>query len=232
MRAIILAGGLGERLRPLTDKMPKPLLPIKGRPLLEHLLMFLKKYDIKEVTVSVGYKAEMIMDYFGNGEKLGMHIDYVVEKERLGTGGCLNLLKERPTGTFIVMNGDNLTNFDLSDMISYHKRKGKKATLALLEVEDPSAYGVAKIKDNLIEEFIEKPKKEDAPSNLISSGFYLFEPEVLSLAKGKTHFMLEKEVFPILAKEKELAYYKINTQWFDVGTLERYEQAIKEWKGI
>lgn len=232
MRAIILAGGLGERLRPITYEIPKPLLPIKGKPLLEHLLMFLKKYDVKEVTVSVGYKAEMIMKHFGNGKEHGMRIDYIVEKERLGTGGCLNLLKERPIDTFIVMNGDDLTNFNLKDMIYCHKKNGKKATVTLLEVKDPSGYGVVKIKDGLIEEFVEKPDKEKATSNLISSGFYLFEPDVLKVVEGKTKFMIEKEIFPALVKEKELAYYKINTPWFDIGTPERYEQAIKNWDGI
>jgi mannose-1-phosphate guanylyltransferase len=232
MKAIILAGGIGERLRPITYDIPKPLLPIKGRPLLEHLLIFLRKYDVKDIIVSVGYKADMIMQYFGNGEALGLNISYIVEKERLGTGGCLNLLKEQPLETFIVMNGDDLTNFNLKEMISCHKKKGKKATLALLEVDDPSSYGVAKIKNGLIEEFVEKPKKEEAPSNLINSGFYLLEPDTLKLVRGKTKVMLEQDVFPVLAKEKELAYFKISTPWFDIGTPERYEEAIKSWDGI
>ncbi len=232
MKAIILAGGLGTRLRPLTYEIPKPLIPIHGKPLITHLMDLFKKYGIRDIILAVGYKADIIKQQIGNGNQLGLNVKYIVEDEPLGTAGCLNLLKDGIKGTFVMTNGDELKDFNVKEMLELHKEYGGEATIALLEVEDPSKYGVAKLDGNKILEFIEKPKKEEAPSRYINSGFYVLEPEVVDLIKDKKFAMMEKDVFPILAKKGKLFGYKFKGQWFDTGTFERYEKALMEWKDI
>jgi NDP-sugar pyrophosphorylase family protein len=190
-----------------------------------------KKYNIKDMILSIGYKADMIKRSIGSYYQ-GLNINYVVEEEPLGTAGCLNLLKNQLTETFAMINGDNLQNINITDMIDFHKRCGGLATIALLEVEDTSKYGVAKLEDNKILEFVEKPKKEEAPSNFINSGFYILEPQIIDLIKDKKFAMIEKDIFPRLAKQGKLFGYKFNGQWFDTGTFENYEKVIMNWKDI
>lgn len=230
--AVILAGGEGTRLRPITLEIPKPLVPIKGKPLMNHIFDLLKKYGIKDVVLSIGYKKDKIIDHYKKDNQ-GMNIIFAEEDVPLGTAGPLKLVAKqlRNKGTIIVTNGDNLHDLDIKDMYEHHKKAKALATIALTTVEDPSAYGVARMSGLRILEFVEKPKKEDAPSNFISSGFYLIEPEVLDMIpEGKA--MLEKDVFPKLAKMGKLFGYPFSGQWFDTGTMERYETVIKEWKGI
>lgn len=232
MKAIILAGGLGTRLRPLTYEIPKPLIPIHGKPLIYHLINLFRKYGINEIILAIGHMADIIQKQIKPGSDYGFNINYVIEEEPLGTAGCLNLLKNKLTETFAMTNGDELKDFDIKEMIDFHKNTGGLATIALLEVEDPSKYGVARLKENKILEFIEKPKKEEAPSNLINSGFYILEPEIIDLIKDKKFAMMETDIFPVLAKQGKLFGYKFKGQWFDTGTFERYEKAIKEWIDI
>lgn len=232
MKAIILAGGLGTRLRPLTYEIPKPLIPVHGKPLVEHLIDLFKKYGIKDIILAVGYKADMIKKQMHNGSRMNVNLSYIVEDEPLGTAGCLNLLKNQLTETFAMTNGDELKDFNVAEMIKFHKRLGGLATIALLKVDDPSKYGVAKLNGNKILDFVEKPKKEEAPSNFINSGFYILEPEIIKLIKDKKFAMMEKDIFPILAKKGKLFGYKFKGQWFDTGTFERYEKALMEWKDI
>jgi mannose-1-phosphate guanylyltransferase len=235
MKAVILAGGIGERLRPLTNEKPKVLLPVHGKPIVEHLIILLKKYGIKDIILAVSYKAEMIKEYFGNGEKLGVNISYFVEEERLGTAGCLNYLKAELDKTFLMVNGDELINFDLNKLILFHKKHKKQATIALYRLDDISQFGVVQLNEKhsyLIDRFVEKPKKEEAPSNLINSGLYIIEPSIIKLIKDKKFAMMEKDVFPTLAQDGELAGIEMTGQWFDTGTHERYEQVQREWKDI
>ena len=230
-KAFILAGGEGTRLKPITKEIPKPLIPIHDKPILQHTLDLMKKFNIKDIIISIGYKGEKIKEYFGNGKQFGVNITYVEEKEPLGTAGPLKLAKNMLTETFVMCNADELKDIDLVDMFLFHKEMKCAATIALTTVEDPSKYGVAKLQRNRILEFVEKPKKEDAPSNLISSGLYILEPEVIDMvADGKS--MLEEDVFPQLAMDGKLFGYPFSGQWFDTGTLERYEKAIKEWEDI
>jgi mannose-1-phosphate guanylyltransferase len=230
-KALILAGGMGERLKPITNEIPKPMLPLHDKPILEHGLDLFKKYGIKDIILCVGYKADKIKEYFGNGKKFGVNITYVEEEKPLGTAGPIKLAREQINGTFITCNADELKNIDLMDMYLFHKENKAVVTIALTTVEDPSAYGVAKLQGNKILEFIEKPKKEEAPSNLINAGLYIMEPEVINyIPDGKS--MSEKDIFPKLAKEGKLYGYIFSGQWYDTGTLERYEKAQKEWKDI
>ncbi len=230
---LILAGGMGTRLKPITREIPKPLVPLHGKPIVEHTMDLFKQYGIKQVLLSIGYKGDKIKEYYGNGKRNDLDIIYLEESKPLGTAGPLKLAKQYLTDTFIMCNADELKDIDLEEMYYFHKQSNAIATIALTTVEDPSAYGVAKLQGNKILEFIEKPKKEDAPSNLINSGLYILEPEVLKyLPADKEQISIEKDVFPILAKEGKLFGFPFSGQWFDTGTLERYEKAITEWKGI
>lgn len=230
-KAFILAGGRGTRLKPITDEIPKPLIPVQGKPVLEHCIDLLKKYGITEIIISVGYKADNIKEYFGDGRKFGVNIIYVEEQKPLGTAGPLKLAQEFLKETFVMCNADELKNVDLVDMYMLHKENNSLGTIALTTVEDPSSYGVAKLKGNQILDFIEKPSKEEAPSNLISAGLYILEPEILKYLPEEIG-SLERDIFPKLAKEGKLFGYHFEGQWFDTGTLERYEKAINGWKGL
>ncbi len=229
--AIILAGGRGVRLQPITHELPKPLLPLHDKPLLQHIIELFRKHNIKNIIISIGYKGEKIREAFGNGSKFGISISYVEEEKPLGTAGPIKLARGFLTETFIACNADELKDIDLMDMYLAHKENHAFSTIALTTVEDPSSYGVAKLQGNRILEFVEKPKKEKAPSNLINAGLYIMEPEVLNYIPDG-FAMLEKDVFPKLAAEGKLYGYPFSGQWFDTGTLDRYEKAIKEWKDI
>tara|TARA_Y100000310_G_C20603926_1_gene774491 strand:- start:500 stop:1336 length:837 start_codon:yes stop_codon:yes gene_type:complete len=230
-KAVILAGGRGTRLHPLTLKIPKGLVEIQGKTVTEHLFDLLKKYGVRDAVLSIGYLRQQFKDYFEDGSKFGMQLDYIEEKEALGTAGPLLLYKDKLTDTFICSNGDELKNINIARMYRLHKRKHALATLALTSVEDPSQYGVARMDGTRILEFVEKPKKSEAPSNLINSGFYIIEPEVIDMIP-KGFSMLEKDVFPKLAASGDLRGFVFSGQWMDAGTHERLAYARKEWKGI
>ena len=230
--ALFLLGGKGTRFRPITYEVPKALLPIKGKTVPEHLFDLFKKYGVTKFVFSLGHMADKIMEYFGNGEKWGVDITYVIEDKALGSAGAIKLAKKYlQGGPFIITNGDELKDIDIEDLFSFHRENNAKITVALTTVSDPSAYGVAAMKGNHIKRFVEKPKLEDAPSNLINSGLSIWEPEVIdSIPEGFT--MYEKDVFPMYAEKEQLFGYVFEGQWFDTGTPERYEKAINEWKGI
>jgi NDP-sugar pyrophosphorylase family protein len=233
-KALILAGGKGTRLRPLTYKIPKGLIEVQGKTLTEWLFELFKKYGIRDVILSVGYLADKMRDYFTDGSKFGMNIDYVEEdpNKPLGTAGPLKLAKDMLTDSFIVSNGDELKCINIPRMFRLHKRKNALVTIALTTVDDPSLYGVARLDGSRILEFVEKPKKSEAPSNLINSGFYIIEPEVIEMIPKGKFCMLEKEIFPKLAREGRLRGFPFSGQWFDTGNMERLERARKLWKGV
>jgi mannose-1-phosphate guanylyltransferase len=230
--AVILAGGLGTRLYPVTYEIPKPLIPVQGRTLTEHVLDVLKEHGVKEVILALGYRADQIQKYFGTGRKFGLKIKYVIEKEPLGTGGWMHLIKKKdiPKEDFIVLNGDNLFDIDFEKMLEVHKRTGALATDALTAVEDVEHYGVVEMDGDYILRFVEKPKREEAPSNRINSGWYIFSPEIFKQMPSEKKFMLERELFPKLAAQRKLAGFKSDAQWFDTGTFERWDRVIKEWR--
>lgn len=230
-KALILAGGQGTRLRPLTLEIPKALIPIHGKTLTEHLFDLFRKHGITDIVMAVGHMKDKIKIYFGDGSRFGLRISYIEEDTPLGTAGCLRLAKDVFLEPFVVTNGDELKQINIEEMFSLHKDSKALATIALTTVDDPSQYGVARLDGTRILEFVEKPKKEDAPSNLINSGFYILQPEVVSMIpKGKA--MFETDVFPKLAKKGRLCGYPFSGQWFDTGNIERYDRAIKEWKDI
>lgn len=226
-QAIILAGGKGTRLSPITKEIPKPLVPLQGKPLLEYSLDLFKKFGIKDIIISIGFKGEKIKEYFGDGKRFGVNITYLEEKDPLGTAGPLRLAKKIIKGPFITCNADELKDIDLIDLFLFHKDNKAAATIALTSVEDTSRFGVAKIAGNKILDFVEKPPKEEAPSNFINSGLYILEPEVINYVP-EGFAMLEKDVFPKLAKEGKLFGYPFSGYWKPIGTFEQYEEAMSD----
>lgn len=229
--AIILAGGLGTRLKPLTDVTPKPLLPIKNKPILEHILENLQKNGIKKVILSLGYKAEQIQNYFGDGSQYGLNITYIIETENLGTGGAVKQACQDLNRPFFLLWGDNLCNIDLQDMHKNYLRDASQVTMALTPREDVENFGVAKLEKNKIITFVEKPKREEAPSNLINAGIFIIDPLCLKiLPEGKSS--LERDCFEKLAPLGEITYYLHQGQWFPTDTLEKYYSAEENFRPL
>jgi NDP-sugar pyrophosphorylase family protein len=229
-KAVILAGGRGTRMRPFTYEMPKPMIPVQGKPLLQHIIELLRRYEIRDIILSTGYMGDKIREYFGNGSKFGVDLNYVAEENEMGTAGSLGLMEDLLKGTFLMFNGDILANIDLHDLVAFHSENDALATIALTPVKDPSRFGVARLRGNRILEFIEKPET-NLRSKLINAGVYVLEPKVIDLIpEGKA--MMETDVFPKLAEEHKLYGYPFDGQWFDTGTHEAYERAIKDWNGI
>ena len=230
MKALFLAGGKGVRLQPLTDKLPKPMVPIMNKPLLERTMVNLKRSGITEIVISSCYKSRYIEDYFGNGEQLGLKIQYIVEDLPLGTGGAIKNTELQFNETFIVFNSDILSDINIMNMIEFHKDKGAIASIAVTEVSDPSMYGVIEYDTNgYAVSFIEKPKPEQILSNFINAGIYIFEPEILKEIPENKVVSIERDIFPmLLEKNLKLAIYKDNSYWMDIGTHEKYIQAHKD----
>ncbi|MCK5474079.1 MAG: NTP transferase domain-containing protein [Candidatus Aenigmarchaeota archaeon] len=228
-QAIILCGGKGIGNRPLTLDMPEAMLPIKEKPILEHLITHLKNEGIEEIILAVGYKHEKIISYFGNGLKFGINIKYLIEKEPLGTAGAILQAKGMIDSTFLVLNGDVVGKIPVEDMLKTHRQTKAKTTIALTTTDNPEEYGVVQLRGTTITGFVEKPDKEKAMTNLINAGVYLAEPnifETIQKNSKKGKLMLE-ELFDILSKEELLSGYVYDGSWFDVSTKEKYERAKK-----
>ena len=223
---VIMAGGDGARLRPITYEIPKPLIPIKGRPVLEHQINMLKGFDIRNIILSVGKHYEKVIECFGNGSKFGVNIEYITEQRPLGKIGSLRLLRGKIKNTFGVLNVDTLINPNIPEIYTFHKKQGTLATVMLATVKDTADYGVVRMRGNSVVEFLDRPEKP--PSNLVDASFYVFEPDVLKLIpKGK---FMTRNLFGILAKEGQLSGFVHDGFLFDVATPTGYEKAIKEWK--
>ena len=230
-KVLILAGGRGTRLSPLTDSIPKALVMVHGKTLTEHLIDLFKKYGVINICISVGYLKEKIIDYFKDGSAFGVKIRYIEENVPLGTAGPLKLARYYFNETFIVSNGDELKKIEIDKMYELHKKENAIATIALTNVDDPSQYGVAIVENNRIKAFVEKPSRDSALSNLINAGFYIFEPEIIKLIPDGCA-MLERDVFPKLAGKGKLFGFQFNGQWFDTGNFNRLDLARKEWVDI
>lgn len=214
--AVILAGGRGERLRPITDEIPKALIKVNGKVITEYNIDLFKKYDIIRIILSIGYLGQKIKDHFKDGKDIGVDITYIEEAEPLGTAGPLRLLKSKINSPFIVTNCDEIKDIDLTLMYRAHKKHKALITIALTKVKDPWNYGVAKLNGPLIVEFVEKPKMGTEPSNLINSGLYIIEPEILDIINDG-YSMLETDVFPKIAKQGKLFGFYFEGQWTDIG---------------
>ncbi|MGE5613113.1 MAG: sugar phosphate nucleotidyltransferase [Bacillota bacterium] len=230
MKTLFLAGGLGTRLRPMTNELPKPMVPIMGRPLLERIVENLKMHGVDEIIISTCYKSHKIKDYFGDGKKFGVKINYITEDMPLGTAGAIKNAEEFFDDTFIVLNADILSDIDISDMIHFHKEKGALATIAATRVENPSAYGVIECDaDGYISAFKEKPQPGESDSNLINAGVYIFEPELIKEIPDGKVVSIEMETYPLLLeKGYKLAVYHKCSYWLDIGTCKKYLAVHKD----
>jgi mannose-1-phosphate guanylyltransferase len=226
MQALILAGGEGTRLRPLTSTMPKPVVPLVDRPFIVFMLEWVAGHGVDDVILACGFMADGVRDVLGDGAALGIRLRYVEEPEPLGTGGALkfaeNLLAER----FFMLNGDVLTDMDLTAQLAEHERVGARATLALIGVDDPSAYGlVRRHDDGSVKEFLEKPEPHQIDTNLVNAGAYILERDVLDeIGPAGTNVSIEREVFPRLVG-RGLHGHAQAGYWLDIGTPGRYLQA-------
>jgi len=229
-KALILAGGKGVKMRPLTYEMPKAMLPVKGKPILEHTIEQLKKNNIREIIVACGPLSEKIKDYFGDGSRFSVKISYVDEKSDLGTGGALrSALPLVGSDPFIMIWGDVLADIDIADMVDFHMDDNPIMTVALTSVADPREYGSARLHRDIMVDFQEKPKKSPEVSHLVTAGIHIVDPRISKYLPNKKSFMLEQEVLPKLTQERVVKGYLFDGQWFDVGSLEIYNRAIKYW---
>lgn len=230
VQAVILVGGEGTRLRPLTYGTPKPMVPIAGVPFLARSLERLYEAGITDVVLAAGYMPRAITDYFGDGSRLGMKVTYAIEETPLGTAGALKNVERYVRGTFFVFNGDILTSLDLRAMLRFHERVGAVGTLHLITVVDPSAFGcVAHDDDGRVRAFVEKPPAGTAPCNDVNAGTYLLEREVLDAIPAGRPVSIERETFPqLIADGKPLYAYVTHDYWIDLGRPESYLAANRD----
>ena len=226
--AVVLVGGQGTRLRPLTDRTRKDMLPLVDRPLLAFTFEHLARYGVERAIVSCGYLPHQIGLAFGT-EYGGVSLEYAVETQPLGTGGAIGFAGRELESTFFALNGDSLREADLAALVEFHHSTGAKASILLTPVADPSRYGLVRLApDGRVESFLEKPWPEDIDTDLINAGLYLLEPEVLELVPEGRPVSIERDVFPRLAAEGSVFGIALPGYWLDVGTPDSYLQAHRD----
>jgi len=226
IKAVIMAGGEGTRLRPLTCDMPKPMVPILNKPVMEYTIKLLKKHNIKDISVTLAYLPSAITEYFEDGKEWEVNLNYFIEKTPLGTGGSVKNAEKHLDSTFVVISGDALTDLDLDKAIKYHRSKQSKATLVLKRESVPLEYGVIITDDSgRIIRFLEKPSWGEVFSDTINTGIYILEPDVLDYYSRGQNFDFSKDLFPKLLKDNVPMYgYITDNYWCDIGDLESYKQ--------
>ena len=226
MKAVILVGGQGTRLRPLTLQTPKPMVPLANQPFLSYVLEHLKKNGIVDVVFSMGYLPDGIKSYFGDGGSFGLDLTYVVEDKPLGTAGAVKNVEDYVRdGDFLVLNGDILTDLDIRGLVEFHKGCGAEGTIALTPVENPTAYGLVRTGENgEVRGFLEKPSWDQIDTNLINAGTYVLKSSVFDLIPTGVEHSFERGVFPRLVG-KGLYGYRSESYWLDIGTPEKYLRA-------
>ena len=229
MQALILAGGEGTRLRPLTSTVPKPVVPLVDRPFIAFMLEWLCSHGVDDVVMSCGHLATGVHNALGDGSAFGVHLRYVEEPEPMGTGGAVKFAESLLDERFLMLNGDVLTDIDLTAQIAQHEATGAVGTLALVPVSDPTAYGLVRLHDDQsVSEFVEKPSPEEGATHLINAGAYILQRDVLAgMAPAGTKVSIEREVFPTLVGNG-LHGYEAGGYWKDIGTPERYLEATFE----
>ncbi len=224
MQAVILVGGEGTRLRPLTSTVPKPVVPLVDRPFISFMLEWLRQHEIDDVIMSCGFLATSVRNVLGDGSGLGLRLRFVEEPDPRGTAGALKYAEPMLDERFLMLNGDVLTDIDLSAQIAQHEQTGATATLALVPVADPSAYGLVHLEeDRSVRDFVEKPSPDAIDTNLISAGAYVLQREILDLVPPDQNVSIEREVWPRLIG-KGLYGFPAQSYWLDIGTPERYLQ--------
>ncbi len=228
MRAVVLVGGFGTRLRPLTLTSPKQMLPLGHRPMIEWVVGHLAQHGVDEAVLSLGYRPDDFIEAFPDERCAGVRLVYAVEDEPLDTAGAIRFaaLKGGVDDTFIVVNGDVLTDLDVTALVQYHRAKGAEGTIHLTPVDDPSMFGVVPTDDDgRVIAFIEKPPRDEAPTNLINGGTYVLEPSVLERIAAGRKVSIEREIFPAMAAEGRLYALSTDDYWLDTGTPRQYLRA-------
>ncbi|MBP1468710.1 NDP-sugar synthase [Candidatus Chloroploca sp. M-50] len=224
MKAVILVGGLGTRLRPLTCNTPKPMIPLVNQPFIEWMLLRLRDQGISEVVLAVQYLAERFRHAFGDGSRLEMKLHIVEEPEPRGTAGAVKNVEHLLDGPTFIFNGDVMTDLDLRAMLAYHQEKQSKVTIALTPVEDPTQFGLVETeRDDRVKRFLEKPRVEDITTNLINAGTYVIDPEVLRYVPPNQFYMFERGLFPVIMQIGDPMYgYSTRAYWTDIGKPQTY----------
>lgn len=230
MKAVVMAGGEGTRLRPLTSNQPKPMVPVFNQPIMEYIIELLKNHRITDIVVTLQFMPHMIQSFFGDGSDIGVNLSYAVEQQPLGTAGSVKNAADHLKDTFIVISGDALTDIDLGRLIEFHKKKRSMATIALKRVENPLEFGVVITnEDGVIERFLEKPTWGEVFSDTINTGIYVLEPEIFDYIADGESVDFSKDVFPrVLADGKPLFGCVVDGYWCDIGNYEQYVQAHQD----
>lgn len=228
MQALILAGGEGTRLRPLTATVPKPVVPLVDRPFIAFMLDWLRGHGVDDVVISCGFLASGVRNVLGDGSAYGVRLRYVEEPRPLGTGGAIKFAESLLDERVLVLNGDVLTDIDLTEQLAQHERTGAQLTLALIGVDDPSAYGLVRVNDDgSVCAFLEKPSPDQIDTDLVNAGAYVLERSVLDEVPADRNVSIEREVFPKLV-DNGLYGYQSSGYWLDIGTPQRYLQATHD----
>jgi dTDP-glucose pyrophosphorylase/predicted transcriptional regulator len=222
---VLMAGGLGTRLQPLTNDCPKPLLPLGDKPILETIIENFAEQGFERIFLSVNYKAEMIKNHFGTGERWGVEVDYLHENIPLGTAGALSLLPEKPSEDIIVMNGDLLTHTNFDSLLKFHVDHGADATMAVREYDFQVPYGVVSLDDTGIQAIEEKPVQKF----FVNAGIYVLSPDALEHLPAETFFDMPNLFEHLIESGKSTVAYPLREYWIDIGRLEELERAQKEW---
>jgi mannose-1-phosphate guanylyltransferase len=231
VRAVVLVGGEGTRLRPLTLTTPKQMLPIVEQAMIERVIGHLADHGIDDAVLSLGYRPDAFMSAYPGGTIAGVHLTYAVEPSPLDTAGAIGFAAGHAgiDETFVVVNGDVLTDSDLSALVDFHRLRGGEATIGLTPVDDPSSFGVVPTDaDGRVEAFIEKPPRDEAPTNLINAGMYVLEPSVLARIPAERRVSIERETFPELVKAGSLYALGSEAYWLDTGTPDAYLRAHRD----
>lgn len=227
-KVILMVGGLGTRLRPLTNDVPKPMLDVGNKPILHTIVENFAKYGYTDIIMCVNYKSEIIKEYFGNGDKFGVKIEYVLESKRMGTAGALSLLKERPKDDFFVMNGDLLTNVNFEYLHEYHKDSNALASICIRKYEMQVPYGVVNIRANKVTSIEEKPTQ----SFFVSAGIYMFSPIVLDFIPKGVFYDMPTLFSELLKHDFPIHPFPIREYWLDIGRMDEYRRANDEYEGV
>ncbi|WP_102346488.1 nucleotidyltransferase family protein [Bacillus sp. Marseille-P3661] len=233
MKGVIIAGGKGKRLRPLTNKLPKPMIPILKKPVMEYCIEHLKRHGITEIAVTVQYMSNKIKDYFGDGSKFGVNLYYFEDLSPLGTAGSIKNAEQFLNEPFVVVSGDVITDFDLSKGIDFHRQKNSLITIFMTSVPNPLEYGILKTNEKgEVVRFLEKPSWENMFTTDINTGIYVVDPGIFSFMELGEKIDFSLDLFPLLIKNGYPIYgFKTNGYWSDVGNKDKYEQTIHDMMG-
>jgi dTDP-glucose pyrophosphorylase len=227
-KVVLMVGGLGTRLRPLTHDVPKPMLKVGNRPILETIILNFKEYGFSNIILSVNYKAEIVKEHFGDGSEFGVNIEYVHESQRMGTAGALSLMKDRLQESFFVMNGDLLTNVNFEHFLNFHLENSSSATMAVREYQQQIPFGVVNQDNGEIKSIVEKPKQ----CYYVNAGIYVLEPEILEYIPQNRFYDMPTLFEDLIKAEKKPISFPIHEYWLDIGQMKELEQARDEYFSV